>query len=73
MKRPSTKGPIARPSRAPIIIRTSDIAQYCHLTDSAIRNRIIRDSLRIRTENIWDNFWNLVSFLESKGLRPVDK
>ena len=69
MKR-TKRSPVIKPKLAPILVTTQDIADYIHIPVSSVRSSITRGTLEIRTKNMWDNFWNLVEFLETKGLRP---
>ena len=52
---------------APIIISKLMIADYCKCSRMTIGRNI-----KFSSTNYWNNFWLLVAYLESKGLRPKE-
>jgi hypothetical protein len=61
-----------KPSEAPILLTTEDIANQAGLTVSGAHDNVQRGRLLLKDKVPWIRFWSLVDWLEKRGLRPEE-
>lgn len=57
-------------SKVRLSINTYDLAKLLNITTKSVTTAIGRKQINLSSDDPWTNFWNLVSYLEKRGLRP---